>query len=119
MEDIMERLSNIRVNALTGMEWNNNVRSNLKSPRKVSLKLPEHYKIQECPFIDEAYESYKKEEIEIINLLNENNIPQTVIESERDIPSIFCQVRSEIDQFFPRASKYYNYFFSLFIIYYL
>jgi len=104
-EDILERILNIKVNALTGIEWNNVVRSNSKSPRKITLKIPENYKIQECPFIDEIYENYKKEESDIINFLNENNIPQTIIESERDIPSIFSQVRSEIDQFFPRASS--------------
>jgi len=67
--------------------------------------MPENYKIQGCPFMEEVFEMYKKEETDIINFLNENNISQTIIESERDIPVIFSQVRSEIDQFFPRASK--------------
>jgi len=105
-EDIVERILNIKVNALTGLEWNGIVRSNSKSPRKITLKVPENYKIQECPFLEEMFESYKKEETDIINFLNENNIPQSFIESERDIPVLFSQVRSEIDQFFPRASKY-------------
>lgn len=113
MEEITERISNIKVNALTGLEWNGIVRTNsTKSPRKITLKIPENYKIQECPFIEENYDNYKKEETEIINFLNENNISQTIIESERDIPSIFSQVRSEIDQFFPRAC---NCFFFIYL----
>jgi adenylate kinase family enzyme/YHS domain-containing protein len=102
-EEIMERITNIKVNALTGIEWNPVITGNTKSPRKVSLKIPENYKIQACPFIEETFESYKKEEAEIINFLNENNIPQTTVESERDIAAMFHQVRCEIDQFFPRA----------------
>jgi len=104
-EELMERLTNIKVNALTGIEWSNLVRSNSKSPRKVTLKVPDNYKIQECPYIEESFEGYKKNESELVNFLNENNISQTIIESERDIPALFCQVRSEIDQFFPKTSS--------------
>jgi len=114
----MERITNIKVNALTGIEWNPVITGNTKSPRKVSLKIPENYKIQACPFIEETFESYKKEEAEIINFLNENNIPQTTVESERDIAAMFHQVRCEIDQFFPRACKILYIIIINYIIYY-